>query len=100
MTTTPREQDALAPRVSPARYAKGKVAVHCPSDGSGIKTRAARLASAFNCRWSNREKAYIMSPINAQRVMTAYREGRDAYLDEVSEGGQNVLGFRLEQEEK
>jgi hypothetical protein len=72
--------DKLAPLIKAARYAKGKMAVHCPSDGSGIKTRAMRLCSAVSARWSNREKAYIMSPSAAERVKSLYEAGSDAEL--------------------
>jgi hypothetical protein len=45
--------------LAPARYAgrwngKPQVAVKCESDGSGTKTRAMRICSALNMRWSNR----------------------------------------------
>ena len=64
---------------SRARYAKGKIAVTCPPNGTGNKTRAARLAGlGFNGAWSNRCKAYILSPAAAEKVLTAYAEGRDA----------------------
>jgi hypothetical protein len=64
----------------PARYAKCKVAAHCPSNGYGTKTRAMRLASALRGRWSNREKAYIMSATSAARLKTLYEAGKDATL--------------------
>lgn len=72
--------DVLAPQFNAARYAKGKVAVRCPSGGGGTKTRAMRICSAFSSRWSNREKAYIMTPQAAQRVKLAYDAGKDATL--------------------
>jgi ATP phosphoribosyltransferase regulatory subunit HisZ len=84
-------EDKLAPVITPARYAKGKMAVHCPSDGSGFKTRAARIASAMPGRYSNRERAYIMSPSAAKRVKAAYEAERDARL-----GDRNgALGYVL-----
>jgi hypothetical protein len=72
--------DTLAPIVKPARYAKGKMAVHCPGDGSGYKTRAMRLCAAVSSRWSNREKAYIMSAAAAKRVADAYAAETDVQL--------------------
>jgi len=75
--------DLLAPQFAAARYAKGKVAVRCSSDGSGTKTRAMRLASALRGRWVSREKAYIMSPASAEKLRTAYESGRDAILGDV-----------------
>lgn len=46
-----------------ARYAKGKMAVHCKSDGTGWKTLAALIISEMpGVRYSNRESAYIVSP--------------------------------------
>ena len=73
----------LAPVVSPARYAgrwngKPQCAVRCPSDGTGFKTRAMRLASALNARYSGREHAYIMSPAKATKLVKLYAAGRDA----------------------
>lgn len=73
----------LAPIVSPARYAgrwngKPQCAVRCPSDGSGMKTRAMRLAGALKARYSRREDAYIMSPTKAAKLVKLYAEGRDA----------------------
>lgn len=72
--------DHLAPFVSPARYAKGKCAVHCPSDGSGMRTRAMRLAAAMSSRYSGREHAYIMSSGGAAKLVRLYAAGRDAHL--------------------
>lgn len=62
---------------APARYAKNMLAVRCPST-NGFKTRAARLAEHLKGRWSNREKAYIMSPTKAQKLRSLFDEGRDA----------------------
>lgn len=64
-------------RVTPARYAKGKVAVQCPST-TGYKTRAARLACALRGRYVNRERAYIMGRRTAERFLTLYHAGWDA----------------------
>jgi hypothetical protein len=65
--------DCYAPCVSAARYAKGMVAVHCPPDGSGFKTRASRLAGALaGGRYSHREDSYIMSPKRARKLADLY----------------------------
>ena len=61
----------------PAKYAKGKMAVSCPSQ-DGYKTRAARLAEHLNGRYSNREHAYIMSPAKAIKLQDLFDQGRDA----------------------
>jgi hypothetical protein len=66
------------PAVTPARYAKGKVAVRIPASDSGFKTRGAHLADALGAKWSNRERAYIMSPARAEKLVTMYDEGWDA----------------------
>lgn len=65
------------PTISPARYAKGMQAVRCPST-DGYKTRAARLAEHLRARYSNRERAYIMSPTKAARLVALFDAGRDA----------------------
>jgi len=70
------------PTFSHARYAKGKISVRCPSDGTGNKTRAMRLANALRGSWSNREKAYIMTPGAAVKLKRAYDAGQDAFLGE------------------
>ena len=69
-----------APTFAPARYAKGKVLVQCPSNQTGSKTRAMRLASALSGKWSNRCKGYIMSPGGAAKLKAHYEAGRDAEL--------------------
>lgn len=64
--------------ISPARYAKGKMAVRCPSS-TGWKTRAARLAEAIaRGRYTGREGAYIMSPAAAIRFERLFLDGWDA----------------------
>jgi len=66
-------------RIAPARYAKGKMAIHCASDGSGWKTRAMSLAERLaNGRYSGRENAYIVSPTAAMRFERLYAEGWSA----------------------
>lgn len=77
--------------INKARYAKNMVAISCKSDGSGWKTRAMRLCSALNARWSNREKAYIISPTKAKRFLDLYEAGKDANLGDCS----GKLGFKL-----
>lgn len=64
--------------VRPARYAKGKMAVQCPSPDV-YKTRAARLAEALaRGRYTGREGAYIMSPGRAAKFERLYALGWDA----------------------
>ena len=54
--------------IHPARYAKGKMAIHCKPDGTGWKTLAALVISRMpGTRWSNREHAYICSPSRAEK---------------------------------
>ena len=49
--------------VRPARYAKGKLAIHCKPDGTGWKTLAALIISDMKgVSYSNRESCYIVSP--------------------------------------
>jgi hypothetical protein len=63
--------------ISPARYSKGKMAVRCPGNG-GYKTRACYLAERLsNHRYTNRERAYIMSATAAKRFEKLYAEGWD-----------------------
>lgn len=65
--------------IYPARYAKGKVAVTCKSDGTGYKTRAMRLiGDALRGAYSHREHAYIVSPSKAERFYQLYAAGWDA----------------------
>ena len=45
-----------------------------------LAKRAARLASALRGKWSNRCKAYIMSPTAAAKLATLYAAGKDAEL--------------------
>lgn len=54
--------------ISPARYAKGKLALHCKPDGTGWKTLAALIIDRMKgVRYSNRERAYIISPTCARK---------------------------------
>lgn len=49
--------------IRPARYAKGKLAIHCKPDGTGWKTLAALIISDMKgVSYSNRESSYIVSP--------------------------------------
>lgn len=75
-----------APIFAKAQYAKGMIAVSCPSNGTGLKTRAASIASALNARWSNREKSYIMSPAKAQKLKTFYDAGTSPELGVMKDG--------------
>lgn len=65
------------PVVRPYRYARGAVAVDCPSP-DGIKTRAARLAEHVGGRWVQRARGYVMSPRKAERLLALFESGRDA----------------------
>ena len=60
--------------ITPARYAKGKVAVHVSSDGM-FRNRASCLAEGVGGKWSNRCGAYIMSPSAAERLHAYYMRG-------------------------
>lgn len=60
------------------RYAKGMVCVRPASDGSGWKTRAARLASAMGGRWVHRAGGYLMPPKRAEVYRQRYADGWDA----------------------
>jgi hypothetical protein len=67
-----------------AKYAgrwndKRQMAVSCPGAG-GYKTRAGRLAEALKGRYSNRERAYIMSATKAAKFERLYAEGWDVGL--------------------
>lgn len=66
--------------ITPARYAKGKMIIRPKSDGSGFKTRAARLAEAkgIGGRWVHRSGGYTVSPAAARRFEKLYAEGWDA----------------------
>lgn len=67
------------PTITPARCAKGKVVMHCPTDGSGYKTRAARLAEAFGGRWVHRSHGYVMAPSRAAEVLRLWGINWDAH---------------------
>jgi hypothetical protein len=69
--------------IRPASYAKGKMAIHCKPDGTGWKTLAALIISEMKgVRYSNRERAYIVSPACAARFeaeMTSIQLKREAH---------------------
>lgn len=69
----------IAPTIGPARYAKGKPVMHCPSDGLGMKTRAARLAEAFGGKWVSRSCGYVMAPGRAKEALRLWELGYDAH---------------------
>jgi hypothetical protein len=57
--------------LSPARYAKGRLALHCKPDGTIYKTLAMLIISQMKgVRYSNRECAYIISPTCAWKFKT------------------------------
>jgi hypothetical protein len=64
--------------VRKARYAKGLLAVSPRKDGSGYKTREARLAEHFSRRYTGRENAYLLSVGAYRKLIAAYAAGRDA----------------------
>lgn len=64
--------------VSPARYAKGVMAVRCTPNGSGWKTLVAVLCSnELNARYSQREQAYMMSPAKVRKLEKMVEEVRE-----------------------
>jgi hypothetical protein len=65
--------------IGPARYAKKSVAVRTVTS-DGFKGRACRLCSALNARWSNRERAYIMSEAKGRKFEALFAAGADASL--------------------
>ncbi len=66
------------PVITPARYAKGMLAVRCPSPND-FKTRAARLiGDHLKARYSNREDAYIASPAKVKKFEALFMAGADA----------------------
>lgn len=63
--------------VNPARYAKGMLLVRAAS-ADGYKTRVARLLDALKCRWTNRERGYVVSPSKLRRLERLLADGWDA----------------------
>lgn len=64
--------------ISPARYAKGCVEVCNTSDGSGLKSRVARLCEALGARWTNRGHAYILRASQGPILQALHAAGWDA----------------------
>jgi hypothetical protein len=65
--------------VSPARYAKGKVVIHCHENGHGTKTRAMRIiGDGLGAKWAGRENAYIASSAQSERLQRLFDAGFDA----------------------
>jgi hypothetical protein len=63
--------------VREARYARGMFLVGAPS-GTGFKSRAACLLGALRCRFTHRERGYIVSPAKLARFERLYFLGHDA----------------------
>lgn len=63
--------------VGTARYAKGMHAVHVNPSGTGLKTRADYLLTALKCRWSNRERSFIVSPSKLRKFEQLFADGWD-----------------------
>jgi hypothetical protein len=63
-----------------ARYAKGMVAVQTKDSVGEYAGRAQRLLHALKARYTNREKAYILSPSKFARFEKLYVDGWDADL--------------------
>lgn len=66
--------------VSKARYAKGMMLVRPVNDGTGTKTRSARLCVALRARWTNRERGYVMSLAKVEKLRDLVSDGADARL--------------------
>lgn len=87
------DPSALPFEVRSARYARGKAAVFCHSE-SEFMTRAMRLCVHLKGQYSKREHAYIMSWAKVQKLMTLWRDGKDAcavtgeLLERETEGSQ------------
>lgn len=69
--------------LNPARYATDKVAVRVVPDNSGLKTRFNYLIDDLFCGpnsftahrlFSGRERAYILSLAQVERLLAAYKE--------------------------
>jgi len=57
---------------------QGQLVVTQTADGTGIKTRACRLAEALGGRWVHRHHGYVMSPRKLVKFEQLYAEGWDA----------------------
>ncbi len=75
--------------VTPARYAKGKMAARPSVDGSGFKNSEHRLCEAIGGKWSGRCKAYIVSPAQARDLLILAAAGWDAYVVFRQEDGED-----------
>lgn len=64
--------------VTAARYAKGMMALVTHDGVDMFKGRAARLADYLNARYSNRERAYILSPAKVEKLRNLYAAGYDS----------------------
>lgn len=60
--------------IAPYRYARGVVAVKCPSDG-GYKTNAARLVEACGGRWCHRADGYLLSKTKLHTMLRLHSAG-------------------------
>lgn len=65
-------------QVSPYRYAKGQLVIHCRRGPDCYKTRAMRLAEALRGRWAHRAGGYVVSPAKVARFEALYAAGWDA----------------------
>lgn len=77
MTDEEKINIGLGYTVGAARYAKGMLAVRPCEDGSGWKTLAGLLISQLNPRWSNREKAYIVTPAKVRKFAVLVEESKE-----------------------
>jgi hypothetical protein len=66
-------EECKRPVISRARYAKSMYAVMCHSDSSGFVTLEEMRAAATRCRYSNREKAWIMSKAQVKRFIESIK---------------------------
>lgn len=76
----PFAHDDPAFTVAPARYAKNAVAVRVHERGDGLKGEIGCLCTHLAARYSGRERAYIMSPAKARRLIRLHAEGWTATI--------------------
>lgn len=87
------EIDGLPWSSAPARYAKGNIALKAPGK-AGFKARGATLADALNARWSNRERAYILSESKFKKWQRLALHGYDGnFLGELTHPTGDPLGI-------
>jgi hypothetical protein len=80
---------ALEYTMNDARYAKGKVALRIPGvDGYRSIADGIFMTIAPNVRWSNREKAYIVSTHQAARFLEAVAARLATTLQHLQEADQ------------